>query len=332
MRIKECLNCKNKYETNTRSLWCSENCKTDHQKEIRKQKDFIKNNKKYENLIEEQDYVICKECGIKGKNLQFHILIVHKISIKEYKEKYNNDIVCKKLLKIQSERIKGENNPGYNHGGKFSPFSNIFVGTSSKEEVITKMKKTKKSNPQNENTKIDYYTSKGYTEEESKIILSKRQSTFSLEKCIKKYGEEIGKKKWLERQEKWHKNFKKSNFSKISQELFWVITEKLENLEHIYFAQLSENKQKDISGINNEYKLKLEKLILPDFLDLKQKKIIEFDGVYWHGEIGKGNKEREKQRDNILLNNGFKVLRIDENEFKNNKQGTIEKCINFLTQ
>jgi very-short-patch-repair endonuclease len=73
-------------------------------------------------------------------------------------------------------------------------------------------------------------------------------------------------------------------------------------------------------------------MILPDFIDIEKKKIIEFDGTYWHGKIGHGNKEREEQRDQILINFGYTVLHMNESEYKNNKQSVIEKCINFLTQ
>jgi hypothetical protein len=64
----------------------------------------------------------------------------------------------------------------------------------------------------------------------------------------------------------------KSNFSKVSQDLFWNIVKNLNDLSDIYFAQLDENKVLDESGNNNEVRLKLEKLILPDFIDMKQKK------------------------------------------------------------
>lgn len=46
------------------------------------------------------------------------------------------------------------------------------------------------------------------TEEEAKLALKKRQSTFSLKKCIEKYGVEEGTKKFNERQEKWQKSLK----------------------------------------------------------------------------------------------------------------------------
>jgi hypothetical protein len=56
----------------------------------------------------------------------------------------------------------------------------------------------------------EYWIKKGFSEEESIEIISKNQSTFSLHKCIKELGEEEGKKKWGERQEKWKKSRSKS--------------------------------------------------------------------------------------------------------------------------
>lgn len=65
----------------------------------------------------------------------------------------------------------------------------------------------------NPNTFIDgsirrpeYWINRGYSEEESKIMVSKSQSR-GIEFYIKKYGNEIGKEKWKERNDKWFKSF-----------------------------------------------------------------------------------------------------------------------------
>lgn len=55
------------------------------------------------------------------------------------------------------------------------------------------------------NTAIDYYLNKGMPLNEAQRALKERQTTFSKEKLIDKYGEEVGIKKWTERQEKWQK-------------------------------------------------------------------------------------------------------------------------------
>jgi len=290
-----------------------------------------KRNAKYEGKIEGVDYIACKECGFHSSELATHITIKHGMTIDEYKLKHNVDSV-----KSQSsrDRVKGNKNPAYQHGGTLSPYSKkfIYADTTDREEVFAKVKKTKIDN-NSDQTKLKYWIEKcdgdiALAEE----LYKDRQTTFNLVKCIERHGEVEGQRVWLARQEKWHKSYKKSTFSKISQVLFWNISAQLKDLSTIFFAQLGEDKKPDYSGVNNEVRLTLDKVILPDFIDIESKKIIEFDGTYWHGEVGRGNKERESTRDEILRSNGYKVLHIKEYDFKNDKQGTIDKCLNFLRQ
>ena len=63
--------------------------------------------------------------------------------------------------------------------------------------------KYRSEHPEIRNTNIAYWLAKGYSEEEARIKQSERQRTFSLEKCIAKYGEEEGRRRWQERQDKW---------------------------------------------------------------------------------------------------------------------------------
>lgn len=177
---------------------------------------------------------------------------------------------------------------------------------------------------------IEYWMFNGFSEIEAKEKVSEYQATFTLEKCIEKYGKDGGKKRWLDRQEKWHKSYKKSNFSKISQLLFWEISSHLNSLEGIFFAELDQNKKIDKSGKNNEMRLKLDKVLLPDFIDINSKKIIEFDGTYWHGIVGRGNKNRDYERDMIYEKYGYLVHRVSEHDYENNKEKVIIECLNFL--
>lgn len=89
-----------------------------------------------------------------------------------------------------------KSNPFRNHKGRLSPFHKGSVNYS--KETLKKAIKNRSYN-----TKLDYWLNKGLTEEEAKIALKERQTTFSLEKCIEKYGEIEGTKRWKERQDKW---------------------------------------------------------------------------------------------------------------------------------
>jgi hypothetical protein len=62
------------------------------------------------------------------------------------------------------------------------------------------------------NTNVEYYINLGYDIETAKTMLSERQNTFTLDKCIQKHGEEVGNKIWKERQLNWQKELKKVYF------------------------------------------------------------------------------------------------------------------------
>ena len=51
--------------------------------------------------------------------------------------------------------------------------------------------------------RIEYWLNKGYSDVDASQKLKDRQSTFSLSKCIEKYGEDIGKEMFNKRQQKW---------------------------------------------------------------------------------------------------------------------------------
>jgi len=218
------------------------------------------------------------------------------------------------------------------------------------------------------NININYLINSGLTEIEAKEKIKKRQTTFSLEKCVKKYGELEGKKKWEERQikwqntlnlkyskekrkewssftyedftkkygkekaDKWLKNKVSHNFySKISSELFNEIQKNIN--KYFYFGE----NEYVISGNNWIYKL--------DFYDKESKKAIEFNGDFWHAnpQIYKDidinpylkltAKEIWEFDNNRIKNIKTKIndiIIIWESEYIKDKKKIIDKCINFL--
>ena len=81
------------------------------------------------------------------------------------------------------------------------------------------------------NTTLGYYLNKGYSKEESRILLYERQSTFSLKKCVEKYGEEEGYRVWQDRQDRWKETLNSKpqeeidliNISKDSSSFSWAL-------------------------------------------------------------------------------------------------------------
>jgi hypothetical protein len=180
---------------------------------------------------------------------------------------------------------------------------------------------------------IEYWVEKGFNYQQAKLKITERQTTFSLDICVQKYGEEDGLKRFNERQIKWLTNYKRTNFSKISQTLFWCIleTEPTIKNDNIFFATYNKGNVDD-SGKNNEYRLSLlNGVILPDFIDLANRKIIEFDGTYYH-RLTPENSLREEKRDKMIIESGYEVLHISEYDYKNDKQEIINKCVAFLNE
>lgn len=135
-------------------------------------------------------------------NLRQHFLNLEKFVIEHPEVSlYSNNLeICK--IKY-SDRIGAEiykenqaKNPFKDHKGRLSPFKKGSVNYS--REAVDKARKRRSYT-----TRISYYLNKGMTLEEAQKALAERQRTFSLEKCIKKYGEDEGFKRWKERQAKW---------------------------------------------------------------------------------------------------------------------------------
>ncbi len=262
-----------------------------------------------------------------------------------------------KYKKMFSEKMLGKKNPNHKSNTteivrkERSPFSDEFYKKKYKNIKETELKLIKENfikdalKDREFNTRIEYYINRGFNPEESKQKLKKRQTTFSMKKCINKYGEIDGLIIFNDRQNKWSDSLNKngnikSGYSKISQELFYSILNnyEVEDREHIFFATK-----------NNELKLNDEKnyVYMFDYADIKNKKIIEYNGDCYHANPKlykkndcpnpfKKNLTSEKIwiKDNNKLSvakeNGFDVLIIWDSEYKKNKDEIIKKCYDFL--
>jgi very-short-patch-repair endonuclease len=95
---------------------------------------------------------------------------------------------------------------------------------------------------------------------------------------------------------------------------------------------LLSNKRKDTSiekkieillkenNIGYEKQKRIDNITIPDFI-LNDKVIIYCDGTYWHSS--KEIKERDERQNKYLINKGYKVLRLTEQDINNN----IAKCL-----
>ena len=201
-----------------------------------------------------------------------------------------------------------------------------------KQEMLkAHLKKTAASlTPEKHSTKIEYWLAKGYSEEEAKQKIYERQQTFSLEKCIQKYGEEEGRKRFEERQIKWQKSLHNHfQAGKIAQsQLAKTIKTKLNKLLH---AKLEEEFQ------INQYSF-----------DFKYHNIlIEINGDYWHcnpnlysedffnkvnGKFAKEIWEKDEDKKMIAESQNYKVYTIWEMDYNSNPNISLRNCVKFIQE
>lgn len=181
--------------------------------------------------------------------------------------------------------------------------------------------------------------------EDATKALSERQTTFSLEKCIEKHGALIGVSVWQERQNKWQDNIN----SKPDEERQRINRLKVgrgaavSKPEKELFAEIS----KEISGLKSQFQIKTSKNTWFMYDIQYGCNIIEFNGDFWHMNPALYTEDfynkrikctaneirlKDKEKAQCAIDSGYKILVVWEKDYKNNKDETIKKCIEFLKQ
>jgi hypothetical protein len=187
----------------------------------------------------------------------------------------------------------------------------------------------------------EYWMLRGHSEQEATEIIKKNQCTFSLEKCIEKYGESEGQLIWSERQSKWQETLNSKSIEEI---------QRIQRAKIAGGYSVSKPETELATVLNSVYNDLESQLVIGTnkkwiFDIARDKKLIEFNGTYWHADPRfylpeddiKGKKaadvwlkDKNKIKDAEAL--GYSVLVIWEHDFYQDKQKEIEKCLNFLNQ
>lgn len=187
-------------------------------------------------------------------------------------------------------------------------------------------------------TNIEFYLNQGMSYDEATVALKNRQSTFSLEKCIKKYGEEKGKQIYENRQQKWlkslYQSFTENGDGRSMQSAFAKdIIKKCCNHLNIDFPK------------KEKYMYYNGKAYAYDFC--YKNKIIEFNGDYWHANPTLYDEhfynkvkqmyaneiwEYDKNKKIAAEAHGYEILYIWEYDYTNDSDHEINKCIEFLNE
>ena len=342
------------------ALYCSAKCRNldtsnrhEFNKEIKKSLDSDRIKKDPENFIK------CEICGSAIKLLKNHLRNSHKDwSFDRYKEEFPNSFtIAKSTSKLNSVNNKGD--------------KNIFSKVNStekerKERSIFSLESWKMRYPENSDeeliemrnldlkdklkdrllpSQVEYWIRKGFTEEDSIEKVKERQRTFSLKRCIEKYGEEEGLKVFEERQKKWsnkiEEKYRNGEFSKVPKKLS---SSRYSKSAKILIDLLLKEHPNSIC-FENELELIFENKTRVYFDFSLGNKIIEFNGDYWHCNPKnydpnyyhkrlkmKASEKWKIDEDKIELakNKGYDILVIWESEFKKCPEKIIKECLEFL--
>jgi hypothetical protein len=137
-----------------------------------------------------ETYCECGLCGYRSPDLKIHITKVHEISTTLYKEKTGQERLTSNSRRAKdSERVRGEKNPGFQHGGKFSPFSKNFKN--GYDEELHRMNKEKTKARHKEHPELNPFMRQHYNSDSDYI----KAQTKNLDWFKEKYGIDEGKKR-----------------------------------------------------------------------------------------------------------------------------------------
>lgn len=312
------------------SKFCSNECLKEHGTKVHIDRSV-------EKYPDGSDHAECHICGFRALNLQVHVQSKHNMISSDYREQYNTHTLSPKKIKDASKKFTGENNPGFNHGGKLSPWSEL-SGRSAEQILISKERaKEDRYNP----TQLEYWLGKGYSETDAIKLRKERQTTFSLEICINELGTEAGTERWNERQELWlgklddkpqaekdrinrSKLSSGCNISKAETEIFNEVKKRYNNATHQFTIPQGKGYVYDIHCNNN---------------------IIEYNGDFWHmnpktyneSDInavskisGKDKWEYDRNKNEYAESAGYRILVVWERDYKKDKCKVIQECLDFL--
>jgi DNA-directed RNA polymerase subunit RPC12/RpoP len=341
----KCVECGIDFQskTNRGAKFCSPKCSnkntvakrnTDEAKQERIRKSHIKftdDNK--------DSWIECQVCSFRGVEIISHVKSAHNMTPDEYKKEYK---VPTLKSKIACERISGDKNPGYQHGGTLSPWSEKnerFNAEQIKEnQKVAGENAAKKS----KRTKTYWIEQEGMTEEEAQKAVSNHQRR-GLEYWQERYGDEEGLKFWKARQEKWQETLnsksdeekREINRKKISKGSISIAEKEIYETIKTVFPEL--NSQFSIIKNNKSYIYDI----------VYENKIIEYNGTYWHCDpevydseyfnkkIGSKAKEiwaKDSEKIKFAKDAGYEIMILWERDYKANKKEKLKECIHFLTQ
>lgn len=314
--------------------------------EYKRKQDILSNSEKYE--------IECKICGdrfVNERSLSKHLGDKHKeITKEEYYKKYimkeddsdGHCLWCRKELKFISI-TEGYQRFCYNTECNVLWYNKH---TDRKEKALETLKELYKNSDDISPTQIGYWLKKGFSEEEAIEKVRERQTTNSVEAIMKRNNCSLEEAKAIRQEitDKWQETLN----AKSDEEKREINKRKIPTQRNPISISQAEYELAEILGCEQQLTVNIKNTPQHFVYDLyKGNKIIEYNGDYWHCNPIKYNKdyfneqvgmpaewiwEKDKFKIDYAKEVGYDILVIWEYDYKNNKEETIKKCLDFLQE
>lgn len=275
--------------------------------------------KSFNNLKQNTDYVVCRICNLHAKTLGQHIVTQHKISIKEYKEKYGQ-CISEKCSKTYSKLNNGK--------GAFETWKKRQIAAGNNIEELMKIKNKRASEAMMANTELrqkraanmkklvtEFLKDDNYR----KNLSDRAKITSSRPDIIEKRSAQL--KKWRdENPEKALKSLEKmlKTYQSKPEKLLLNFLKKMKGFN------FKNNKFLHDQSFNNKTNRKQL-----DIVDLSKKIIVEYDGEIHFNDYFKNGKlehiqSMDKALDEYALKNDYLLIRVCYDQFTDRQN--IKNC------
>jgi hypothetical protein len=335
----ECIQCGKLTIGTKRTKWCSNECMCAYRTSQRNVKP---------GAVEGKDYVTCPICNSKAAQISHKHAKMHGFkNQKDMQQQLGIEVTC------ESKKLKtsGENNPGYQHNGKFSVWSENFIhGYDEVKHEEFKQQQSERMKTSDTNVfGINYWLKETAGDEELAKQLHSKSQTRDLNWFVNKWGEEEGKKRHQAKTEKWLNTLN----SKSEEELNEINSKKVRK-SACFFSKAEKELLRELQGILGDdvrgslslCRNSAEQRKKFFVYDIHYKnKIIEYNGDFWHANPALYGSDfvcpyTDRTQDQIFENDnnkkiiaethGYQVKTVWERDYKSNPDAVIKECLEFL--
>jgi hypothetical protein len=318
-------------------LYCTTECQRRHQSQ-----------QKYTGT-EGIDYIVCPVCEQRVRQISHRHAEMHGYqSAADMAEKLNMTAITCQSFK---DMVTGENNPAYDHGGKYSAWSKNFIHGydesrhQNHNQQMVKLRENKKHLFKNN---LEYWIQQANGDAEVAKQMYKNFQTKDLQRFVDLYGEQEGKTRHMAKTVKWLNTLN----SKPLEELNKINARKVKKSGCFYSKaelEIFNELKKHVAELTDQFAIcrdpeeKSKKFYLYDMQ--YQNKIIEYNGDFWHANPAKYDEsfvnpytkqtfkqitDKDADKLNLAKKSGYTVKIVWENDYKKDPQRVIQECLQFL--